>query len=58
MGESARFCFIIALAKGFTFFFSFRLCYAPAYGLYISIVILEGSGVFSEALRSAGHATW
>jgi len=58
-GESACFCFIIALAKGHPLFFlSFRLCYAPAYGLYISIVILEGSGVFSEALRSVGHATW
>jgi len=34
--ESASFCFITALAKVHPLFFSFRLCYALSYGVYLS----------------------
>jgi len=54
--ESASFCFIIALAKVHPLFFSFRPCYALAYGVHLSF-IFEGFSVLSEAFRSTCHAT-
>jgi len=55
-GESTRFCFIIALAKVHPWYF-FPPSGSATRSPMAFIVILEGPGVLSEALRSSGHAT-